>query len=129
MRVLACGSRTFRDSLIVLSVLNGLQLVESENEKGITALIEGGAKGADALAAFWAHAATDVEHLSFPADWYQHGKSAGYIRNQQMLDEGKPDMVVAFVDKPLADSKGTANMVLIARRASIPTYVIEKVTL
>jgi hypothetical protein len=127
MRVLVCGSRTFRENLIVFSVLNGLHLVESETDTGITTLIEGGAKGADALGAFWAHSADGVEHLCFPANWDQLGKRAGPIRNQQMLDEGEPEMVLAFVDKPLAESRGTNDMVTRAKGAGVPTYVIERI--
>jgi hypothetical protein len=39
---------------------------------------------------------------------------AGPIRKQQMLDEGKPDLVVAF-----PGGRGTAHMVRIARAAGI----------
>lgn len=61
-----------------------------------------------------------VEH--YPADWDQFQKRAGYIRNQQMLDEGKPHLVVAFHSN-LQDSKGTRNMVEIARKAGVDTHV------
>ncbi len=43
-----------------------------------------------------------------------------------MLDEGKPDVVVAFVDKPLAESKGTKMMVDLAVQAGVHAYVIQK---
>jgi len=93
--------------------------------------IVGGAKGADKIAEEMAShedGAYGSEILVFDADWNQYGKSAGPIRNGQMLDEGKPDVVIAFVDKPLAESKGTHHMVRIARNAGIPTYVVEKVS-
>ena len=44
---------------------------------------------------------------NFPAEWRKYGRSAGYRRNQQMLDEGNPDLVVAFPGGP-----GTQNMVI-----------------
>jgi hypothetical protein len=140
LRVLVCGSRTFRDGTMVNAVLDGLwtehtvgYLVADMN--GMT-LIEGGARGADSLAAWWAqqspmHAHNErpdnppFEHLTFPAKWDEHGKGAGYIRNKQMLDEGKPNMVVAFVDKPLAESKGTAMMVNLANAAGVPVFVVQ----
>lgn len=56
----------------------------------------------------------------FPADWRKYGKSAGPLRNQQMIDEGKPDLVVAF-----PGGTGTADMVRRAKAAGI--RVIEPV--
>lgn len=48
-----------------------------------------------------------MELLRFPAKWNEHGKAAGPIRNQQMLTEGKPDVVFAFHDD-IASSKAHA---------------------
>lgn len=44
-----------------------------------------------------------------------NGKAAGPIRNQRMLDEGKPDLVVAF-----PGGRGTADMVRRAKAAGVP---------
>lgn len=49
---------------------------------------------------------------------------AGLRRNQLMLDSFKPDLVVAFVDKPLASSRGTNDMVERAVKAGIDVHVI-----
>lgn len=62
----------------------------------------------------------------YPADWdnklYRNlasGKSfAGNVRNQQMLDEGKPDHVIAF-HRNFNDSRGTKDMVEKARKVGI----------
>lgn len=83
-------------------------------------IIEGCARGADRAAEYWArlHGVT-VEH--YPAQWDQHGRSAGTIRNAAMLD-AKPDAVIA-IHSDLANSKGTAHMVRIARRAGVPVWV------
>lgn len=59
-----------------------------------------------------------------PADWNKHGRSAGPIRNQEMLDSGL-NFCFAFVDKPLAESKGTADMVRRCRAAGVQTIVFE----
>jgi hypothetical protein len=48
------------------------------------------------------------------ADWEKLGRSAGPIRNQAMLDEGRPDLVVAF-----PGHHGTADMVRRARAAGV----------
>lgn len=100
-------------------------------------VIEGVAKGADGFANWWAiHSPmhshnethgydTPIEfvHLPYPANWNLYGKAAGHIRNQQMLDEGKPNLVIAF-HNDIANSKGTAHMVKIAKKAGVHTFVV-----
>ena len=71
----------------------------------ITLIIHGGASGADRLAGAWANQ-NGVNVVEYKARWKQFGKGAGPIRNRQMLDEGKPDLVVAF-----KGDRGTANMI------------------
>ena len=126
MRVLVCGSRTFKTSF-VSHMLSGEFNIARVRDSEPFVVIEGGAKGADECAALWAwsNRVHGVRHEQYKADWDRYGKSAGYIRNQQMLDEGKPDLVVAFVDKPLVQSKGTFNMVHLARLAGVKTVVVE----
>lgn len=110
MRVLVCGGRDYNDYMTLSSVLETLD---------ITVLIHGAAKGADSLADFFAkNDNLCVER--YPADWAKYGKRAGYLRNQQMLDEGKPELVVAF-----PGGKGTAMMVKIAREAGIEVREIK----
>jgi hypothetical protein len=60
-----------------------------------------------------------VPVVRYPADWARHGNAAGLVRNQQMLDDGKPDLAVAF-----PGGKGTADMVRRARKAGIPIKII-----
>jgi hypothetical protein len=71
-------------------------------------IIEGEARGADSIAREEA-LALGYEVLRFPANWRQHGKAAGMIRNRQMLVEGKPNLVYAFPTS--VNSIGTRNMV------------------
>jgi hypothetical protein len=81
-------------------------------------LIHGGARGADRLADRFAkaHGWHVDEYL---ADWKTHGKRAGPIRNQRMLDEGRPQLVVAF-----PGGRGTADMVDRARAAGVSVRVV-----
>src|SRR5690606_25211324 len=79
----------------------------------ISVLIHGAARGADSIAGQWA-ASRGVEALSFPANWTRDGKAAGPIRNQRMLDEGQPDVVIAF-----PGGGGTADMVRRAKAAGV----------
>ena len=59
----------------------------------------------------------------FPADWIRHGRAAGPIRNEQMLREGCPDLVVAFHDDP-GLGRGTADMVRRALAAGVPVRFV-----
>lgn len=108
-RVLVCGGRDYRDAKHVRRVLDGLRI-----EHGPLTIIEGGAGGADACASEWAHL-RGFDNLTFRADWTAHGRAAGPIRNQKMIEEGKPDLVVAF-----PGGSGTADMVRRARAAGVP---------
>lgn len=76
-------------------------------------IISGKAKGADTVAIEWA-VVNWCSWEEYPADWEQYGKAAGPIRNQRMLDEGKPDLVIAF-----PGGTGTADMVRRAKAAGI----------
>ena len=105
MRVLVCGGRNYQDMDKVTEVLD-----EIHQKTPITVIIHGCANGADSLAAFWA-TDNDIPQERFPADWQKHGKTAGFMRNQQMLDTN-PDLVVAF-----PGGNGTRHMIGISEQA------------
>lgn len=107
--VLVCGGRDYLDTNHVEAVLNGIHLY-----RPITKIVQGGAMGADTLARWWARK-NGVYCVTVEADWLTHGKAAGPIRNQRMLDEQKPDYVVAF-----PGGRGTADMVRRAHAAKVP---------
>ncbi len=106
MRVLVTGGRDFTDAAMVQAALDPLAA-------DIEVLIEGGARGADTLAREWAKA-HGIPWQTYEANWKRYGRRAGPIRNQKMLDEGYPDLVVAF-----PGGKGTADMVRRAREAGV----------
>ena len=56
-----------------------------------------------------------IDVLWFDADWQKYGRAAGPIRNKQMLDEGSPDLVIAF-----AGGRGTENMVKQSEAKKVP---------
>jgi hypothetical protein len=118
MRVLVCGSRDYTDDWPLRAVLEWVCKVSD------LTVIHGAAPGADSQFGDLA-SLRGAEVIEYPADWDKHGKAAGPIRNQQMLDEGKPEVVIAFVNKPLVESRGTNDMVQRARRAGLPVYVFE----
>lgn len=108
MRVLVCGGRDYDDQFSVNGALNGIW----DDFGPITTIIEGGANGADRCARRWA-IKHHVRWETFDADW-SLGKKAGPIRNQRMIDEGKPDLVAAF-----PGGRGTAELVRRAKAAGI----------
>ena len=114
MRVLVCGGRDYPEFGTVWEALQRLH-----ERCPVDVLIEGGATGADHWARKWAKCQHGVEVLSFPADWRLYGRGAGPMRNQRMLDEGQPDLVIAF-----PGGRGTADMVRRARKADVPVRVI-----
>lgn len=113
MKVLVFGGREFDDWQMLDDALQNVL-----HMYGITCIIQGEAKGADFMARVWAkHMGIPFE--SYPADWKTHGRGAGHIRNQQMLDEGKPQYAVAF-----PGGAGTADMTKRLQGAGVPVWVI-----
>lgn len=108
MRVLVCGGRDYSDTKKMYEFMDKIH-----KDLNITTVIEGDARGADRIAGYWARK-NKIDNLKFPADWENNGRAAGIIRNKQMLEEGKPDLIIAF-----PGGKGTANMVFIAKQAGI----------
>lgn len=115
MRVLVCGGRQYWDVQHVYNTLTDI-----DDKRGpITCIIHGGAGGADHHGMMWgqlvAHTAKrKIAVRGFTADWGRYGDAAGPIRNALMLEDGKPDLVVAF-----PGGKGTASMVKLAKYAGV----------
>lgn len=141
MRILVCGGRNFANPIPYdhspenkkamdeyRFVMNELHKISIEFSKEYNehdnwlptdiVIINGSAKGVDSASSDWA-IVNYAQLEEYPADWKTYGKGAGPIRNQQMLDEGKPDLVVAFPGE-----SGTADMVRRAKKAGIPVREI-----
>lgn len=128
MRVLVCGGRGYgevpdgcpaeqyrnyrvkaeRECFILFETLDHLHA-----ERKFTVLINGAAKGADRHALRWALPRRLLIN-SYKPDWKTLGKAAGPIRNQMMVEVGKPDLVVAF-----PGGRGTADMISRAKAAGV----------
>ena len=119
-RVLVCGSRDFADRGLLDAKLDEIR----ERLRDIPMrVISGAARGADRMAAEWA-ARNGVPCDEYPAEWDRYGKSAGYRRNERMLNEGKPHLVVGF---PQGESRGTRMMMDIAGKARVAVEEIDPV--
>jgi hypothetical protein len=131
MRILVCGDRNWTDKRMIGEVLIGeaidatFPLFGREN----VVIIHGASRGADSIAGEWVArwSSHNVTEEVYPANWEKYGRAAGPIRNQQMLDEGKPDLVLAFHDD-FENSKGTKDMVTRARKAGIKVKVLSHKT-
>lgn len=123
MKILCCGDRNWDDYNLIAKTLQPFLLsMPDEYPSTFITIIEGDAKGADRMAGTYAKA-WGLSLEVYPADWKTYRKAAGVIRNQQMLDEGKPDKVIAFHDD-IEHSKGTKDMVSRARKAGIPVQIV-----
>lgn len=105
-RVLVSGGTGYSDAEFVSYTLERIVAVH-----GDIVLCQGGALGADYLAREWFHEKYGTDPLTIEAEWDKYGTSAGGLRNQRMLDEFKPDLVVVFPGGP-----GSQDMLSRARK-------------
>ena len=110
--ILVCGGRDYADRNRMTEVLS-----ERLNE-GDT-VVHGGAPGADALAGDIAGRVLGHTVVVHPADWATHGKAAGPIRNQKMLDSHPIDELIAF-----PGGRGTQDMVRRAQDAGVKITLV-----
>jgi hypothetical protein len=115
VRVIVCGSRRWQDRDAIINRLADLTYGNPE-----VTIVHGAAQGADKIA----H--QEAQKLGFfvephPADWEQHGKRAGYLRNEEMVKLGA-DLCIAFWD---GRSNGTRHTMDLAEEHGIPVERIE----
>lgn len=130
MRVVVTGGRDYRDSARVAAVL---QAVHAKH--GVTAVIQGGADGADRLCAEWAWdhgipvatmnaAWEDIERpgavIKTRRDGTKYDALAGFHRNERMMTEGRPDCCIAF-----PGGNGTAHMLGLMKKSGLPLWEIK----
>jgi predicted Rossmann fold nucleotide-binding protein DprA/Smf involved in DNA uptake len=95
------GSRTFDDYQIIKEELASLDF---------STIVSGGAQGADSLGARYAKE-NNKELIVFLPDWERFERSAGMIRNKQIVDYC--DELIAFWN---GESKGTSNSINLATK-------------
>ena len=102
VRVLVCGSRNLDDANVVRAKLDSVR----ERIGGAPMrVVLGDGRGADEHALRWATDA-GVPADVYEADWKNENRSAGYRRNERMLEETDAHLLVAFPrneDTPLAE--------------------------
>ena len=123
LRILVCGGRHF-DNYTLLNNALAIVLCAKQTIPQCVEVVSGQCEGADSLVEKW------VENKGaslkiFPADWIKYKKSAGPIRNKQMVDYitcFNDKLVVAFVSP---NSKDTRNTISLAQKNNIPVLKIE----
>ncbi len=109
MKVIIAGSRTFTNYDLLKASLAGLSITE---------VVSGTARGADKLGEKYAKE-NNIPIKQFPADWDNNGKSAGFIRNEQMAKYA--DGCVVFWD---GKSPGTKSMINLATKYKLNLKII-----
>jgi hypothetical protein len=112
MKIIIAGGRDYNNYEELCKICNYLLV----NKKFIE-IVSGAAKGADALGEKYAEE-KGYPITKFPADWQTHGKSAGYLRNQEMAKYA--DALIAFWD---GKSKGTNHMIDLAKEEGLTVRV------
>ena len=112
MKVIIAGSRTISSIACIVNAVD-------QSGFDITEVVSGMARGVDSLAIDFANLNIIPVH-KFPADWNKYGKSAGYIRNQQMAEFA--DALIAIWD---GQSKGTKHMIDIMQKTNKPAFIYQ----
>lgn len=110
MKIAIVGSRSFSNLKKVRDYISQLP--------SDTVIVSGGAAGVDRQAVGWAMV-LGMETIEFLPNWDKHGKSAGVIRNSEIV--AMADKVVAFWD---GQSRGTLDSINKAKAAGKPVEVI-----
>ncbi len=112
-KIIIAGSRGFNDYFIFCRIIDSML-----KDVGDLTIISGDAKrGPDRMAIEYADE-KGILCRKFPANWDEHGKSAGYIRNAEMAEEG--DILIAMWD---GKSRGTRHMIDLAVRKGLKVFV------
>lgn len=112
-KVIIAGSRLFNDYQMLCDMM------ELYPHNDMTHVVCGMANGADSLGMRWG-IENDKTILKFPANWNQHGKSAGYLRNKEMAVNAHH--LIAFWDMK---SRGTMHMINIMEEMDKSVFVVE----
>lgn len=110
------GSRSFKD---YDSLKKFIDLICEEDELKITEIISGGAIGADKAGEMYAYE-KKIPTTIFKPDWEKYGKSAGFIRNKDIIKNC--DVCFVFWD---GESKGTKNDIELCEKFNKPIYLYE----
>lgn len=110
MKTIIAGMRDYHNYSVLKFAMNQLDFMPTE-------IVSGAASGVDSLGERWAKE-NGIPIKRFHADWDEHGKAAGPIRNRKMASYAHA--LVAIWD---GKSRGTSNMIEEARRRNLTVVV------
>jgi hypothetical protein len=113
MKTIVSGSRTI-DFETTIEYLCELRLITD-----ITEVVSGTARGVDTYGEWFANR-YEIPIKRFPANWDEYGKSAGMIRNKEMAEYAEQAIILWD-----GESKGTKNMIDLAKKKKIPIFLLE----
>ena len=115
-RVIVAGGRRFNDYPLLERTLD--RLIYRKCRRNEVEIVSGTAPGADTLGERWAHK-RGYRVKQFPADWKEHGRAAGPLRNEQM--GAYATHLIAFWD---GHSSGTRHMIETAKIFNLKVKVL-----
>jgi len=114
MRLIIAGGRHLDDVALIRRAL-----ARAHEIRPITVLIHGGTGALGITAEDWARDMR-LHVVRYPANWREFGKRAEAIRNAFMLQDSRPDILLA-----LPGGTDTADLVMRALRARVPVIDTE----
>lgn len=120
MKILCSGDRHWDSKKKIKQTLRLFTLTKGSLESTV---VHGGSGKADLMSGKVAFE-LGFRCKVYKAKWTKYGKAAGPIRNQEMLDEEKPDCLIAFHSN-IKKSRGTKDMIKRAIKAGIPVLRVE----
>jgi len=115
MKIAIIGSRSFFDYELLKSTVNDYR---DKNSVVYELMVSGGAGGADRLGERYAKE-HDIPTRIFYPDWDKFGKRAGFLRNQDIINNS--DLVFAFWD---GVSKGTKSSIDLAKQKGSEVVIV-----
>jgi hypothetical protein len=113
-RLIIAGSRDFNDYSLLKQWCD--YMLQNFNPADVM-IVSGTARGADKLGEQYAME-RGMKLDARPAKWDQYGKSAGYLRNEEMAQNA--DALIAFTN----GSKGTGHMINLAHKYNLKVKVV-----
>ena len=121
INIAVVGSRTYKDYKEFKGLLSQKLLLicdKDENYSNKVRIISGGAPGVDSMAERFAKE-YNIPTTVYKADWETFGRSAGYIRNNDIMHTS--EVCIAFWD---GESKGTLHTIGLFRKFEKDVHII-----
>lgn len=121
--IMIVGTRTYEDYKAFKSKVDEWLNYNVNLNEDIIEIVSGGARGVDSLAERLANEEGFILKV-FPADWNKYGKSAGPIRNRQMVEyiKEKDGVCLIFWD---GQSRGTKNDIDLCKEYDVKYKVFD----